>query len=141
MTPHERNRLRSERWRRAHGIGPRRPAQRPWVAEVIGGITCYGRQGPWIDAAIALDDRLERAPPFSHSETPWRHCRQKNAESGRSQSSSHHHCASDGINGGWIIDEITARIAELEAGALPRSEGELIALRELLARFQRRWLH
>jgi hypothetical protein len=28
----ERNRLRSERWRRAHGIGPRRPAERPWLA-------------------------------------------------------------------------------------------------------------
>ena len=25
-------RLRSERWRRAHGIMPRRPAQRPWLA-------------------------------------------------------------------------------------------------------------
>ena len=28
----ERARLRSERWRRAHGIGPRKPAQRPWLA-------------------------------------------------------------------------------------------------------------
>jgi hypothetical protein len=28
----ERNRLRSLRWRRAHGIGPRKPAQRPWLA-------------------------------------------------------------------------------------------------------------
>ena len=28
----ERARLRSERWRRAHGIGPRRPAVRPWLA-------------------------------------------------------------------------------------------------------------
>jgi hypothetical protein len=28
----ERARLRSERWRRAHGIGPRRPAERPWLA-------------------------------------------------------------------------------------------------------------
>ncbi len=28
----ERNRLRSERWRRRHGIGPRKPAQRPWLA-------------------------------------------------------------------------------------------------------------
>jgi hypothetical protein len=27
----EKNRLRSERWRRAHGIMPRRPAQRPWL--------------------------------------------------------------------------------------------------------------
>jgi hypothetical protein len=35
MTPEqrrERNRLRSLRWRRAHGIGPRKPAQRPWLA-------------------------------------------------------------------------------------------------------------
>ena len=39
------------------------------------------------------------------------------------------------------MTRITARIAELEAGALPRSEGGLTALRELLARFQRRWLH
>jgi hypothetical protein len=28
----ERNRLRSLRWRRAHGIGPRKPAARPWLA-------------------------------------------------------------------------------------------------------------
>jgi hypothetical protein len=26
---------RSERWRRAHGLGPRKPAQRPWLAEGI----------------------------------------------------------------------------------------------------------
>jgi hypothetical protein len=28
----ERNRLRSLCWRRAHGIGPRKPAQSPWLA-------------------------------------------------------------------------------------------------------------
>jgi ASCH domain len=35
LTPEERReraRLRSERWRRAHGIGPRKPAERPWLA-------------------------------------------------------------------------------------------------------------
>jgi Transposase DDE domain group 1 len=35
LTPEQRRekvRLRSERWRRAHGIGPRKPAQRPWLA-------------------------------------------------------------------------------------------------------------
>ena len=35
MTTAERReaaRLRSERWRRAHGIMPRRPAQQPWLA-------------------------------------------------------------------------------------------------------------
>jgi len=31
----ERDRLRSECWRRAHGIMPRKPAQRPWLAEGI----------------------------------------------------------------------------------------------------------
>ena len=31
----EKARLRSERWRRAHGIGPRKPAQKPWLAEGI----------------------------------------------------------------------------------------------------------
>jgi hypothetical protein len=53
----ERARLRSERWRRAHGIGPRRPAQKPWLAEGIsrrqsgacaggcGGYMCHASAG------------------------------------------------------------------------------------------------
>ena len=44
MTPSERreaSRLRSERWRRAHGIMPRRPAQRPWLAMGISRSTWY----------------------------------------------------------------------------------------------------
>ena len=47
LTPEERrekNRLRSERWRRAHGIGPRRPAQKPWLAEGISRSTWYRRK-------------------------------------------------------------------------------------------------
>ena len=47
LTPEERrerNRLRSERWRRAHGIGPRKPAQRPWLAEGISKSTWYRRR-------------------------------------------------------------------------------------------------
>jgi hypothetical protein len=39
----ERARLRAERWRRAHGIMPRRPAQRPWVALSISRSTWYRR--------------------------------------------------------------------------------------------------
>jgi hypothetical protein len=42
----ERARLRSERWRRAHGIGPRKPAQKPWLAEGISRST-------WVQAAQA----------------------------------------------------------------------------------------
>src|SRR5208337_3659156 len=47
MTAEERRekaRLRSERWRRAHGIMPRRPAQRPWLAEGISRSTWYRRR-------------------------------------------------------------------------------------------------
>jgi len=37
-------RLRSERWRRAHGIMPRRPAKQPWLAEGISRSTWYRRK-------------------------------------------------------------------------------------------------
>ena len=40
----EKARLRSERWRRAHGIMPRRPAQRPWLAEGCSRSTWYRRR-------------------------------------------------------------------------------------------------
>ena len=40
----EKNRLCSERWRRAHGIGPRKPAQQPWLAEGISRSTWYRRK-------------------------------------------------------------------------------------------------
>jgi hypothetical protein len=39
----ERARLRSERWRRAHEIMPRRPAQMPWLAEGCSRSTWYRR--------------------------------------------------------------------------------------------------
>ena len=49
----EKARLRSERWRRAHGIGPRRPAQRPWLAAGISRSTWYSRRKKARDAATA----------------------------------------------------------------------------------------
>jgi hypothetical protein len=45
MTQRERDRLRSERWRRAHGIMPRRPAHRPWQAEGISRIDVVSKAG------------------------------------------------------------------------------------------------
>jgi hypothetical protein len=39
----ERARLRSERWRRAHGIGPHKPARKPWLAEGVSRSTWYRR--------------------------------------------------------------------------------------------------
>ena len=38
-------RLRSERYRRRHGIGPRRPAQKPWLSEGVSRSTWYRRGG------------------------------------------------------------------------------------------------
>jgi hypothetical protein len=49
----EKNRLRSERWRRAHGIMPRRPAERPWLAEGVSRSTWYRRRKRARDAATA----------------------------------------------------------------------------------------
>ena len=40
----EKARLRSERWRRAHGIMPRRKAARPWLAMGISRSTYYRRR-------------------------------------------------------------------------------------------------
>src|SRR5262249_979738 len=47
LTPEERReraRLRSERWRRPHGTGPRKPAERPWLALGISRSTTYYRR-------------------------------------------------------------------------------------------------
>jgi hypothetical protein len=63
----EKARLRSERWRRAHGIGPRRPAQRPWLAEGISRSTWYRRkQRARQTAAVAYAHAtLDRAEAFA----------------------------------------------------------------------------
>jgi len=67
----ERNRLRSECWRRAHGIMPRKPAQRPWLAEGISRSTYYRRrkQAPEAGArqcALASVERtIERAESYA----------------------------------------------------------------------------
>jgi hypothetical protein len=57
----EKNRLRSERWRRAHGIMPRKPAKRPWLAEGISRSTWYRRRAKARqEAAMAATfDRVE----------------------------------------------------------------------------------
>jgi hypothetical protein len=63
----EKARLRSQRWRRAHGIGPRRPAQRPWLAEGISRSTWYRRLKRARDtAAVAYAcATLDRAEAFA----------------------------------------------------------------------------
>src|SRR5215467_9761182 len=64
LTPEQRRgraRLRSERWRCAYGIGPRKPAQRPWLALGISKSTYYRRrqkaaeQAALAHAATVLD--------------------------------------------------------------------------------------
>jgi hypothetical protein len=49
----EKARLRSERWRRAHGIGPRPPAKQPWLAAGVSRSTWYRRRKRARDAAHA----------------------------------------------------------------------------------------
>ncbi len=56
--------MRSERWRRAHGIGPRRPAQRPWLAAGVSRSTWYrckqrARQAAAVAYACATFERAE----------------------------------------------------------------------------------
>ena len=63
MTPAERReaaRLRSERWRRAHGIMPRRPAQKPWLAEGISRSTWYRRRKKARELAAAAQAEMAR---------------------------------------------------------------------------------
>ena len=64
MTPAEHRkkaRLRSERWRRAHGIGPRKPAQKPWLAEGISRSTYYRRRKQGRErAALAFETNRQR---------------------------------------------------------------------------------
>jgi hypothetical protein len=56
----EKARLRSERWRRAHGIMPRRPAQRPWLTEGISRSTWYRRQKKAREQAAAAQAAMTR---------------------------------------------------------------------------------
>jgi hypothetical protein len=59
----EKARLRSERWRRAHGIMPRKPAERPWLAEGISRSTWYRRRAKAREQAV-LAATLTRAEAF-----------------------------------------------------------------------------
>jgi len=60
----EKNRLRSERWRRAHGIGPRRPAQHPWLAAGVSRSTWYRRRRK-AQQAVFVRASLDRAESFA----------------------------------------------------------------------------
>jgi len=69
-------RLRSERWRRAQGIMPRRPAQRPWLAEGISRSTWYRRRKAAREredlAARAARSQAMFAPARKPSRRRWR---------------------------------------------------------------------
>jgi hypothetical protein len=62
----ERARLHSERWRRAHGITPRRKAARPWRVEGISRSTWYRRrkQAREREALASLNNTCARAEAF-----------------------------------------------------------------------------
>ena len=56
--------LRSERWRRAHGILPRQPAQRPWLALGISRSTYYRRRAKAREQAAAAQAATVRKAVF-----------------------------------------------------------------------------
>lgn len=68
----EKGRLRSTRWRRARGIGPRPPARKPWLAEGISRSTWYRRgnrlrAGRKAGALLAASERAKGAPGNQHT--------------------------------------------------------------------------
>ena len=74
MTPEQREkaRLRSERWRRAHGIMPRKPAQRPWLAEGISRSTWYRRKKAKETLEFQAVKTLEVSSTLSPRQNPSR---------------------------------------------------------------------
>jgi hypothetical protein len=66
----EKARLRSERWRQPHGITPRRPAQRPWLAAGVSRSTWYKQRKQAQQAAAARTRAtLEPAEAFAAAST------------------------------------------------------------------------
>jgi hypothetical protein len=68
----EKARLRSERWRRAHGIMPRRPAQRPWLVEGISRSNMGIGDAPKPVSKPPWRLRLREAKRCSTARKPWR---------------------------------------------------------------------
>ena len=60
----EKARLRSERWRRAHGIMPRRKAARPWLSLGISRSTYYRRRAKAREQAAAAQAVTVREAVF-----------------------------------------------------------------------------
>ena len=79
----ERNRLRSERWRRAHGIMPRKPAQRPWLAEGISRSTWYRRKAKARQEAALAAQKASVTETFSRAERFVAELQRELAEAGR----------------------------------------------------------
>jgi len=95
----ERNRLASERRRRAHGIGPRKPAQRPWLAEGISRSTWYRRRAKACqETALALNILLCRKM-FSRAEAFTRQLQAELAEAARCQAVMAGELAASGASG------------------------------------------
>jgi len=65
----EANRLRSERYRRRKGIMPRKPAQKPWLAEGVSRSTWYRRGNRVL--SNAKHACLSNAKHVSHLPSSW----------------------------------------------------------------------
>jgi hypothetical protein len=95
-------RLRSERWRRAHGIMPRKAAQRPWLALGISRSTWYRRWKQARELAAQAFEPSRRLEGLSRAEAFTRQLQAELAEAGRCQA----------INGGryWRTEDLTPAI-------------------------------
>jgi hypothetical protein len=79
----EKGRLRSERWRRAHGIMPRKPAQKPWLAEGISRSTYYRRRKQARERTVLAFESSRRLEVLSRAEDFTRQLQLELAEAGR----------------------------------------------------------
>jgi hypothetical protein len=87
MTPEQREkaRLRSERWRRAHGIMPRRPASKPWLLEDVSRSTWYRRRKQAREATARQCATAATERTFTRAEAFTRQLQADLAKAARSQ--------------------------------------------------------
>jgi hypothetical protein len=87
QTPGTSARIRSERWHRAHGIMPRKPAQRPWLAEGISRSTpWYRRRAKAREQAALTFETSRRREILSRAEAFTRQLQRELAEAARGKS-------------------------------------------------------
>jgi hypothetical protein len=81
----EKARKRAERWRRAHGIMPRKPAQKPWLALGVSRSTYFRRKAKAREQAVLAAQTFSITESVSRAEAFTRQLQAELAEAGRCQ--------------------------------------------------------